>query len=148
MGKYILSLDQGTTSSRCIIYDHSSNIVSVAQREFKQFFPKEGWVEHDAMEIWSTQMSVAQEAMLQAGLTYESIAAIGITNQRETTVVWDKKTGTPIYNAIVWQCRRTAKYCEDLKKKGYGNMISHKTGLLIDSYFSGSKLRWILENVK
>ena len=147
MDKYILSLDQGTTSSRCIIYDHNSKIISVAQREFKQYFPKEGWVEHDAVEIWSTQMSVAQEAMLQAGLTYESIAAIGITNQRETTVVWDKKTGKPIYNAIVWQCRRTAEYCEKLKKEGYGNLIREKTGLLIDSYFSGSKVRWILENV-
>jgi glycerol kinase len=147
MDKYILSLDQGTTSSRCIIYDHNSKVISVAQREFKQYFPKEGWVEHDAVEIWSTQMSVAQETMLQVGLTYESIAAIGITNQRETTVVWDKKTGKPIYNAIVWQCRRTAEYCEKLKKEGYGDLIREKTGLLIDSYFSGSKVRWILENV-
>ena len=148
MDKYILSLDQGTTSSRCIIYDHNSKVISVAQREFKQYFPKEGWVEHDAVEIWSTQMSVAQEAMLQAGLTYESIAAIGITNQRETTVVWDKKTGKPVYNAIVWQCRRTAEYCEKLKKEGYEDLVREKTGLLIDGYFSGSKVRWILDNIE
>lgn len=148
MDKYILALDQGTTTSRCVVYDHNSNVVSVAQKEFKQYFPKDGWVEHDAIEIWSTQMSVAQEAMLNANLTYDKIAAIGITNQRETTIVWDKKTGQPVYNAIVWQCRRTAKYCEDLNKQGYSELIRKKTGLLIDGYFSGTKIKWILDNVE
>ncbi len=148
MTKYIMALDQGTTSSRCIIYDKKGNMVSVAQKEFSQIYPKSGWVEHDAMEIWSTQMGVAQEALLKINCTYEDIEAIGITNQRETTVVWDKETGIPIYNAIVWQCRRTAEYCDELKALGLGDMIRSKTGLLIDSYFSGTKLKWILDNVE
>ena len=145
--KYILALDQGTTSSRCIIYDKQGEIVSVAQQEFEQIYPEQGWVEHDAGEIWSSQVSVAVEALLRAGLTYKNIEAIGITNQRETTVVWDKATGEPIYNAIVWQCRRTADYCDELKKKGLEDVIREKTGLIIDPYFSATKLRWILENV-
>lgn len=148
MSKYIMALDQGTTSSRCIIYDKKGNMVSMAQKEFTQIYPKPGWVEHDAMEIWSTQMGVAQEALLKINCTHEDIEAIGITNQRETTVVWDKETGIPIYNAIVWQCRRTAEYCDELIARGYGDMIRSKTGLLIDSYFSGTKLKWILDNVE
>ncbi|MBR4860867.1 MAG: glycerol kinase GlpK, partial [Firmicutes bacterium] len=147
MKKYIMALDQGTTSSRCIIYDKKGEMVSVAQKEFTQIYPGDGWVEHNAMEIWSTQMGVAQEALLKINCTYENIEAIGITNQRETTVVWDKETGEPVYNAIVWQCRRTAEYCDELKAAGYGDMVRSKTGLLIDAYFSGTKLRWILENV-
>ncbi len=147
MEKYIMALDQGTTSSRCILYDRKGNMVSVAQKEFTQIYPKAGWVEHDAMEIWSTQMGVAQEALLKINGTYENIEAIGITNQRETTVVWDKETGIPIYHAIVWQCRRTAEYCDELKAAGYSDKIREKTGLLIDAYFSGTKLRWILEHV-
>ena len=147
MGKYIMALDQGTTSSRCIIYNKKGEMVSVAQKEFTQIYPADGWVEHDAMEIWSTQMGVAQEALLKIDCTYEDIEAIGITNQRETTVVWDKETGVPVYNAIVWQCRRTAEYCDELKAAGHDEMVRSKTGLLIDAYFSGTKLRWILENV-
>ena len=147
MKKYIMALDQGTTSSRCIIYDKKGEMVSVAQKEFTQIYPADGWVEHDAMEIWSTQMGVAQEALLKINCTYENIEAIGITNQRETTVVWDKETGEPVYNAIVWQCRRTAEYCDELKAAGHDEMVRSKTGLLIDAYFSGTKLRWILENV-
>ena len=148
MKKYIMALDQGTTSCRCILYDRKGKIVSVAQKEFTQIFPKAGWVEHDAMEIWSTQMGVAQEALLKVNCTYKNVEAIGITNQRETTVVWDKETGEPIYNAIVWQCRRTAEYCDTLKDKGLTEKFRQKTGLLIDAYFSGTKLRWILENVE
>ncbi len=148
MSKYIMALDQGTTSSRCIIYDKKGNMMSVAQKEFTQIYPKAGWVEHDAMEIWSTQMGVAQEALLKINCTYEDIEAIGITNQRETTVVWDKETGIPVYNAIVWQCRRTAEYCDELAAAGYGQMIREKTGLLLDAYFSGTKLKWILDNVE
>ena len=147
MGKYMMALDQGTTSSRCIIYNKKGEMVSVAQKEFTQIYPGDGWVEHDAMEIWSTQMGVAQEALLKIDCTYADIEAIGITNQRETTVVWDKETGMPIYNAIVWQCRRTAEFCDELKARGYEEMVREKTGLLIDAYFSGTKLRWILENV-
>ena len=147
MGKYIMALDQGTTSSRCILYDKQGNMVSVAQKEFTQIYPKAGWVEHDPMEIWSTQMGVAQEAILKVNCTYEDIEAIGITNQRETTVVWDKETGIPVCNAIVWQCRRTAEYCDQLIQAGYGDMIRSKTGLLIDAYFSGTKLKWILDHV-
>lgn len=147
MAKYVMALDQGTTSSRCILYDKKGSIISVAQKEFKQIYPHAGWVEHDAMEIWSTQMGVAKEAMLMVNASHSDIEAIGITNQRETTVVWDKNTGEPICNAIVWQCRRTAEYCDGLKEKGYGAVIKEKTGLLIDAYFSGTKLRWILENV-
>lgn len=143
-----MALDQGTTSSRCIIYDRQGQQISVAQMEFRQYFPNEGWVEHDANEIWTTQMTVAHEAMLKAGLTYNNIEAIGITNQRETTVVWDRKTGEPVSHAIVWQCRRTAGYCDELMKKpGLVDSIKAKTGLLLDAYFSGTKLRWILENV-
>lgn len=148
MNKYILALDQGTTSSRCIIYDKKGNMVSVAQKEFRQYYPQQGWVEHDANEIWSTQMTVAHEAMLKAGVTYKHIEAIGITNQRETTVVWDKHTGEPVHNAIVWQCRRTAEYCDQLMERGLADSFKEKTGLLIDAYFSATKLRWILENVE
>ena len=142
-----MSLDQGTTSSRCIIYDKSGNQVSSAQKEFKQYYPEQGYVEHDANEIWSTQMTVAYEALIEAAASYRDIGAIGITNQRETTIVWDRETGEPVYNAIVWQCRRTAEYCESLKEQGWSEKIRDKTGLLIDPYFSGTKLRWILENV-
>lgn len=145
--QYIMALDQGTTSSRTIIYDKNSNIISSAQQEFTQHFPHEGWVEHDAMEIWSTQMATAQQALLSANLSYRDIAAIGITNQRETTVVWDKETGEPICNAIVWQCRRTAAYADRLRVDGYEDMIRAKTGLIVDAYFSGTKIRWILDNI-
>ncbi|NBO49267.1 MAG: glycerol kinase, partial [Chitinophagia bacterium] len=148
MKKYILSLDQGTTSSRAIVFDHQGSICSVAQKEFKQIFPQPGWVEHDAMEIWASQGSVAKEALLKYSLKAEHIAAIGITNQRETTVVWNKKTGLPIYNAIVWQDRRTASYCDELKKAGHAAMIQEKTGLVVDAYFSGTKIKWILDNVE
>lgn len=148
MKKYILALDQGTTSSRCIIYDKQGNMISVAQKEFKQYYPEQGWVEHDPNEIWSTQMTVAHEALLKARATYKHIEAIGITNQRETTVVWDKHTGEPVHNAIVWQCRRTAEYCDTLIEQGLADKFKEKTGLLIDAYFSGTKVRWILENVQ
>ena len=141
-------MDQGTTSSRCIIYDKKGSMVSTAQKEFRQYYPKESWVEHDANEIWQTQMTVAHEAMLKAGVTYQNIEAIGITNQRETTVVWDRNTGEPICPAIVWQCRRTAEYCDSLIEQGFTEKFKEKTGLLIDAYFSGTKLRWILENVE
>lgn len=147
MATYVMALDQGTTSSRCILFDKKGNICSVAQKEFTQYFPKPSWVEHDAMEIWASQMGVAQEAMLKIGATAEDIAAIGITNQRETTVVWDKTTGQPIYNAIVWQCRRTADYCDQLVADGWTEKIRNKCGVVIDPYFSGTKIRWILENV-
>lgn len=144
-----MALDQGTTSSRCIIYDKQGNTVSGAQMEFTQYYPKEGWVEHDANEIWTTQITVAHEALLKAKLSYDNIEAIGITNQRETTVVWDKNTGEPIYNAIVWQCRRTAEFCDELAENNdIVRKIREKTGLLLDAYFSATKLRWILENVK
>ncbi|MGN0703554.1 MAG: glycerol kinase GlpK [Lentihominibacter sp.] len=145
--KYIMALDQGTTSARCILYDKKGIQISTAQKEFRQIYPHAGWVEHDAMEIWSTQIGVAQEAMLKIGATYENIEAIGITNQRETTVVWDRTTGEPVYNAIVWQCRRTAGFCDELKAKGLADFFRKKTGLLIDPYFSATKLKWILENV-
>ncbi|HWQ80466.1 MAG TPA: glycerol kinase GlpK [Anaerovoracaceae bacterium] len=148
MEKYIMALDQGTTSSRCILYNKKGEIVSSAQKEFTQIYPKPGWVEHDAMEIWSTQIGVAQEAMLRIDATCENVEAVGITNQRETTVVWDKKTGLPVFNAIVWQCRRTAEYCDSLKEKGLAEKFRQKTGLPIDAYFSGTKIRWILEHVK
>ena len=147
MATYIMALDQGTTSSRCILFDKKGNICSVAQKEFTQYFPKASWVEHDAMEIWASQMGVAQEAMLKIGASAEDIAAIGITNQRETTVVWDKTTGQPVYNAIVWQCRRTADYCDQLVADGWTEKIRNKCGVVIDPYFSGTKIRWILENV-
>jgi glycerol kinase len=147
MSKYILSFDQGTTSSRAILFDHQGQIHGIAQKEFTQHFPKPGWVEHDAMEIWSTQIGVASEAISKQNLALTDIAAIGITNQRETTVVWNKKTGLPIYNAIVWQDRRTADYCDSLKAAGKAEMIQEKTGLVIDAYFSGSKIKWILDQV-
>jgi glycerol kinase len=146
--KFILSLDQGTTSSRAIVFDQGGNIVSVAQKEFSQIFPQPGWVEHDAGEIWSSQISVATEAVVKAGLRPDDIAAIGITNQRETTVVWDKETGRPVCNAIVWQDRRTASYCDELKEKGKGAVIQKKTGLIIDAYFSATKIKWILDHVE
>ena len=145
--KYIMSLDQGTTSSRCILFDHAGNICSTAQREFRQIFPQPGWVEHDAMEIWRTTLEVTKNAMEKLGVEADDIAGIGITNQRETTVIWDKATGEPIYNAIVWQCRRTSAYCDELKQKGLTDTFREKTGLVIDPYFSGTKIRWILENV-
>lgn len=148
MKKFIMALDAGTTSNRCILFNHSGEIVSVAQKEFTQIFPKPGWVEHDAREIWAAQLGVAVEAMSKAGVPASGIAAIGITNQRETTIVWDKKTGEPVYNAIVWQCRRTSGYCDYLKEKGLVDIFRKKTGLVIDAYFSATKLKWILDNVK
>lgn len=148
MAKYILALDQGTTSSRAIVFGNDGKIASVAQKEFKQIYPKAGWVEHDPLEIWDTQIGVAREAMNKIGIGAGDIAAIGITNQRETTVVWDRNTGKPIYNAIVWQCRRTAPICDDLKAKGLAETIRNKTGLVVDAYFSGTKVKWILDNVE
>lgn len=143
-----MALDQGTTSSRCILFNEKGLIQSVAQKEFTQIYPKAGWVEHDPMEIWSTQISVAVEAMQKLNITAEDIAAIGITNQRETTVVWNKNTGKPVYNAIVWQCRRTAGFCDELKAEGFDKNIREKTGLIVDAYFSGTKVKWILDNVE
>jgi glycerol kinase len=148
MEKFILAFDQGTTSSRAIVFDHEGTIRSVAQKEFEQIFPKPGWVEHDPNEIWSSQASVAAEAITKIDINGLNIAAIGITNQRETTIVWDRETGEPVYNAIVWQDRRTAKYCDSLKEKGHADMIRNKTGLVIDAYFSGTKVKWILDNVE
>ena len=148
MKKYILAFDQGTTSSRAIVFAHDGSIISVAQKEFKQIFPQAGWVEHDPEEIWSTQLGVAAEAITKAGLTTEQIHAIGITNQRETTVVWDRKTGKPVYNAIVWQDRRTADFCDELKRKNLHILIQQRTGLVVDAYFSASKIKWILDNVE
>lgn len=147
MSKYIMALDAGTTSNRCILFDKNGEIVSVTQKEFTQYFPKSGWVEHDAAEIWLTQYSVASEALSKIGVKAEDIAAIGITNQRETTIVWDKETGEPIYHAIVWQDRRTADYCEELVAKGLTDIYREKTGLVIDPYFSATKIRWLLQNV-
>ena len=143
MAKYVMALDAGTTSNRCILFDEKGQICSMAQKEFTQYFPKPGWVEHDANEIWSSQLGVAVEAMHKIGAVAEDIATIGITNQRETTIVWDKETGEPIYNAIVWQCRRTSEYCDLLKERGMTEMFRKKTGLVIDAYFSGTKLKWI-----
>lgn len=148
MKQYIMALDQGTTSSRAIIFDKDGGIISVVQREFPQIFPKEGWVEHDPMSIWSTQIAACTEALMRIGGSWDEICGIGITNQRETVVVWDRKTGSPIHNAIVWQCRRTAKYCEELKERGLSDLIRSKTGLLLDPYFSASKIAWILDNVE
>ncbi len=145
--QYIMALDEGTTSVRCLIYDKSGNPISIAQSEFEQIFPKPGWVEQDAMEIWAKQIAVASDALLRENLSFKNIAGIGITNQRETTIVWDKNTGEPIYNAIVWQCRRTAEYADELIANGYSDMIREKTGLIIDAYFSATKLKWILDNV-
>lgn len=147
MKKYIMALDQGTTSSRCILFEKNGKIASMIQREFPQIFPKDGWVEHDPMVIWSTQISVATEALLKIGGSWDEVYGIGITNQRETTVVWDKKTGEPVYNAIVWQCRRTSDICEQLREAGLEKTIKEKTGLLLDPYFSASKIKWILDNV-
>ena len=147
MPKYILSFDQGTTSSRAIIFDKTGSIQAVAQKEFAQIFPQPGWVEHDGNEIWSTQLGVAAEVIVKAGLTVHDIAAIGITNQRETTLVWDRSTHQPVYNAIVWQDRRTSSYCDELKKQGHAPIIQQKTGLVIDAYFSATKIKWILDNI-
>jgi glycerol kinase len=147
MKRYILSLDAGTTSNRAILFDHSGKIVNTSQREFKQIFPKPGWVEHDPVEIWTTQKYVAADVLNNQGVKASDIAAIGITNQRETTIIWDRETGVPVYNAIVWQDRRTAEFCDQLKKEGHNKVIQEKTGLVIDAYFSGSKIRWILDNV-
>ncbi len=148
MSKYVMALDAGTTSNRCILFNQKGEICSVSQRAFPQYFPKPGWVEHDADEIWASQLGVAVEAMNKIGAHAEDIAAIGITNQRETTIVWDKATGEPIHNAIVWQCRRTSEYCDSLKEKGLTDKFREKTGLVIDAYFSGTKLKWILDNVE
>nr|WP_296005778.1 glycerol kinase GlpK [uncultured Blautia sp.] len=148
MGKYVMALDAGTTSNRCILFNKKGEIVSSAQKEFTQYFPKPGWVEHDANEIWSNQLGVAVEAMQKVGAEASDIAAIGITNQRETAIVWDKNTGEPIYHAIVWQCRRTSEYCDALKEKGLTEMFRKKTGLIIDAYFSGTKVKWILDHVQ
>ncbi len=147
MAKYILALDQGTTSSRAIFFDQEGQIISAAQKEFRQIYPQPGWVEHDPDDIWGTQIGVASEAMARAGASPRDIAAIGVTNQRETTLIWDRATGRPIYNAIVWQCRRTAPHCEQLKAAGHGERIKARTGLVIDAYFSGTKAAWILDNV-
>ena len=147
MAKYLIAIDQGTTSSRSIVFDKQGNIIEAAQKEFTQIFPKPGWVEHDPMEIWSSQLGVLTEVKARGGISPGDVAAIGITNQRETTVVWDKSTGKPVYNAIVWQCRRTADYCNTLKAQGFEKAIKEKTGLVADAYFSGTKIRWILENV-
>ena len=146
--KYILALDQGTTSSRVAVVDRNAKIVTVLSREFPQIYPQEGWVEHDPMDIWSSQYGVMMEAVAKSGIEPQDIAAIGITNQRETVVVWDKTTGKPVYNAIVWQCRRTAEQIEEWKRQGYGELIREKTGLLPDAYFSASKIKWILDHVE
>lgn len=148
MAKYVMALDAGTTSNRCILFNEKGEMCSAAQKEFTQYFPKPGWVEHDASEIWSTQLGVAVEAMSKIGATAADIAAIGITNQRETAIVWDKETGEPVYHAIVWQCRRTAEYCDSLKEKGLTDSFREKTGLVIDAYFSATKVKWILDNVE
>lgn len=146
--KYVLALDQGTTSSRAIVFDKQGNIVGVAQKEFTQIYPKPGWVEHDATEIWATQIGVAVEVLQKTGISAEEVASIGITNQRETTVVWDKNSGKPVFNAIVWQDRRTAGICDDLKARGLEPYIRENTGLVVDAYFSGTKVKWILDNVE
>src|SRR3954470_10244367 len=143
----ILALDQGTTSSRAIVFNHDGSIRAVAQKEFRQIFPRSGWVEHDANEIWQTELDTARDVLAKAGLTALDIAGIGITNQRETTVIWDRKTSEPIHNAIVWQDRRTAEFCDGLKAAGHTDLIQQCTGLVIDAYFSGSKVRWLLDNV-
>ncbi len=148
MAKYVMALDAGTTSNRCILFNEKGEMCSVAQKEFTQYFPKPGWVEHDADEIWSTQLEVAQKAMANVNATAADIAAIGITNQRETAIVWDKNTGAPVHHAIVWQCRRTSEYCDSLKAKGLTDAYREKTGLVIDAYFSGTKIKWILDNVE
>ena len=144
--KYILSIDAGTTSSRAIIFDKNANIINISQYEFNQFFPKEGWVEHDAIEIWNTQLKAINDVIKDSRIKADEIDSIGITNQRETTVIWDKQTGKPVYNAIVWQDRRTAKFCDELKENNKTELIQNKTGLVIDAYFSGTKIKWILDN--
>ena len=146
--KYVMALDQGTTSSRCILFDQKGRICSVSQKEFKQEYPKSGWVEHNPMMILSTQVNVAKKAMEKLGIDVEQIDSIGITNQRETTIVWNKHTGQPIYNAIVWQCRRTSNYIDELTKSGFDKIIKEKTGLIPDAYFSATKIKWILDNVE
>ncbi len=146
MSRYVIALDQGTTSSRAIVFDKQGQIVSLAQQEFTQYYPQPGWVEHDPEEIWRTQVAVTKEALEKAGVTTADIAALGITNQRETTVIWDRATGEPVFNAIVWQCRRTAAFCDELKAEGFDAEITKRTGLVTDAYFSGTKVRWILEN--
>ena len=149
MDKYVIALDQGTTSSRAIVFDKEQNIYGISQREFTQIYPKEGWVEHNPMEIWASQYGVLQEVLAKTNITPDKIAAIGITNQRETTIVWDKETGEPIYNAIVWQCRRTADICEKLKEdKEFVEYVRDNTGLVMDAYFSATKIKWILDNVE
>ena len=148
MAKYVMALDAGTTSNRCILFNEKGEICSMAQKEFTQYFPKPGWVEHDPGEIWSTQLAVARQAMNEIHASAADIAAIGITNQRETAIVWDKNTGKPVYNAIVWQCRRTSEYCDSLKEKGLTEIFQKKTGLVIDAYFSGTKVKWILDHVE
>ena len=148
MAKYIMALDAGTTSNRCILFNEKGEMCSVAQKEFTQYFPKPGWVEHDAGEIWLTQLAAAREAMTKIGAEASEIVAIGITNQRETAIVWDKNTGKPVYHAIVWQCRRTSEYCDSLKEKGLTEKFREKTGLVIDAYFSGTKIKWILDHVE
>ena len=148
MKKYIIALDQGTTSSRCILFDREQNIVEMAQKEFTQHYPHPGWVEHDPMEIYSSQYGVLMEVLAKSGVDVREVAGIGITNQRETTIVWDKTTGRPVYNAIVWQCRRTAPLCEELKAdRDFTAYVKDHTGLLVDAYFSATKIRWILDNV-
>ena len=148
MAKYILALDSGTTSNRAILFNHDSEIVAVAQKEFEQHYPNPGWVEHDPMEIWATQSGVALEVMTKAGATPDDIAGIGITNQRETTIIWDRETGEPVYNAIVWQCRRTANYADILNaREGLADYTQENTGLVLDPYFSATKMAWILDNV-
>lgn len=144
----MLALDQGTTSSRCILFDKQGNICSMAQKEFEQIYPQAGWVEHDPMEIWASQLSVATEAISKIGAAAEEIAGIGITNQRETTIVWDRHTGQPVYNAIVWQCRRTADRIEEMVKNGWSEYVQKTTGLIPDAYFSASKIAWILDHVE
>ena len=148
METYIMALDQGTTSSRCILFDKNGKICSIAQKEFDQIYPQPGWVEHNPMEIWSSQLAVAMEAMAVSGAKPQDIAAIGITNQRETTIVWDRVTGEPVYNAIVWQCRRTADMVEKFKEDGFDQIIRKKTGLIPDAYFSATKIAWILDHVE
>jgi glycerol kinase len=146
--KYVMALDQGTTSSRAILFDQDGKIVGVAQKEFTQYYPQPGWVEHDPMEIWGTQSGVAREVLEKTGVKPQEVAAIGITNQRETAVIWDKNTGKPIHNAIVWQCRRTAEICNELKTRGLEQYIKENTGLVVDAYFSGTKIKWMLDNVE
>src|SRR5881628_2912488 len=147
MSTYVLALDQGTTSSRAIVFDHDGAIRGLAQKEFSQLFPQPGWVEHDPREIWETQLEVARSVMARSGVRANELAGIGIANQRETTVIWDRRTGEPIHNAIVWQDRRTADFCDELKRAGHAEIIQRRTGLVIDPYFSGSKVRWLLDNI-